>query len=144
MKLLKYKKFEYLEELKDILEYVIDDNDLESRLNYLEDLGIISITINRKDPDIFKKGNLRCPSNQKSADFVDEAIGRIKQLEDSKIFLEIEFSYSIGKTIKSDKLRSLSKEFLKNIESNIKNYHYYKNEINQIWITRFVINLKLY
>lgn len=144
MKLFKYKKFEYLEELKDILEYVIDDNDLESRLNYLEDLGIISITINRKDPDIFKKGNLRCPSNQKSADFVDEAIGRIKQLEDSKIFLEIEFSYSIGKTIKSDKLRSLSKEFLKNIESNIKNYHYYKNEINQIWITRFVINLKLY
>ena len=156
MSLLSFKKFGDLEELKDLLEYVIEDNELTSKLDIWEETETIRIVINRRDPDYYKKGNPNCPSNQESANWVFELLQRSKQFEIEKTYLSVYFSYSLKETFKNFDGKTfpiISTSFLflpisnlKSIEENIKNEmkltQKEEKEINQIWITSFEIQFQ--
>ena len=156
MSLLSFKKFGDLEELKDMLEYVIDDNELISELDIWEEVETIRIGIYRRDPDYYKKGNPNCPSNQESANWVNELLQRSKQFEIKRTHLQINFSYSLKETYKNfdDKIYPIVKSsylflplsHLKNIEGSIKKEmkltQKEEKKIEKIWITSFEIHLQ--
>jgi hypothetical protein len=147
MSLLSFKKFGDLEELKDMLEYVIEDNELISELDIWEEQEIIRIGIYRRDPDYYKKGNPNCPSNQESANWVFELLQRSKQFEIRKTHLSVYFYYSLKETYinKFDDLY-LPISNLKDIEGTIKKEmkltQKEEKEINKIWITSFEIQFR--
>jgi hypothetical protein len=157
MSLLSFKKFGDLEELKDMLEYVIEDNELTSELDIWEEQEIIRIGIYRRDPDYYKKGNPNCPSNQESANWVHELLERSKQFGVRKTHLSVYFSYSLKETYTNNvdgktypKVKSsylfLPLIYLKNIEESIKGEmkltQREEKEINKIWITHFEIQFQ--
>ena len=156
MSLLSFKKFGDLEELKDMLEYVIEDNELTSELDIWEEQEIIRIGIYRRDPDYYKKGNPNCPSNQESANWVHELLERSKQFEVRKTYLSVCFSYSLKETFKNfdGKTFPITKTSflflpisnLKDIEENIRKEmkltQKEEKEINKSWITHFEIQFQ--
>lgn len=161
MTILDFKNFGDLDELKNTVEYIIDDNELISEIRVYEEYIIVEV--HRRDANYFKKGNINCPSNQESANLVSELCEVIKQLGLNDFNVEVSFCYSIDKKFKSmdgnmyniSKIDSLNiivpnlNKVFKNIEETIKssiskkdeNIVKFGNIIVDVIITSFEIQL---
>jgi hypothetical protein len=162
MTILNFKDFGELDELKNAVEYIIDDNELISNFIVYENNGIITITIDRRDPKYYKIGNINCPSNQESANWVSELCDVVKQ-HDIPFRIAVYFSYTIDEFFKSlngtfqlsgTDILFINREKLENIEDSIIDMMVEKNEkkfkkhpgknpgkIDDIIITRFELDL---
>lgn len=143
MSILSFEKFGYLEEMKDMLEYIIDDNGLYSKVEKWHDTETIFIVVYRRDPNLYKKGNKDCPSNQESANWISEFLGVCRKFDIKKQNnLAVFFSYKSSDRIKSDFLYIPIKH-LENIEDSIKMEmkltQKEESKIDELWITSFEI-----
>lgn len=134
MTILDFKKFGDLDALKNAVEYIIDDNELMSKIRVYENYIIVDVY--RMDTKYFKEGNINCPSNQESANWVSELCEVIKQIGLNDFNVNVNFCYSINKKFKSmdgnmynlSKTDSLSINGFKNIEETIKSSTSKKDE----------------
>lgn len=156
MTILNFKDFGELDELKNAVEYIIDDNELISNFIVYENDGIITITIDRRDPKYYKIGNINCPSNQESANWVSELCEVIKQ-HDISFQISVYFSYTIEDEffkslngtfqVSGTDVLFINREHLENIQDSIIDMMVKKNpgknpgKIDDIIITRFELNL---
>lgn len=160
MTILDFKNFGDLDELKNAVEYIIDDNELMSSIRVYDDSIIVEVY--RMDANYLKKGNINCPSNQESANWVSELCEVIRQLGLNDFNVKVSFCYSINKKFKSidgnmyniskidsDYIKGLTfNKGFKNIEEIIKSSISKKDEhiklgniILDVIITSFQINL---
>ena len=98
-----FKEHDFIEDLNNALNLLIEDNHLVVNKRELASAGMgpsdtyLEIAIYRRDPDYYQVADPNCPSNEEASELVQQLIDRFKHRV-KRISCYLQFSYSIDET----------------------------------------------